>query len=140
MKGSNTSKVIRYNKILLDKRGDICHSHVACKVRPEKDDLYRTRITVTGGKIFYSGEVATPNGSLELIKLMINNVLSRPGTRFACFNINNFYLDTPLEDPEYVCIKLTDIPQEVIDEYNLTKYLRHGWIYFAIIRSTSGLK
>ena len=93
-----------------------------------------------GGYIFYPGEVATPTGSLELIKLMINSVLSQPGACFACFNIKNFYIDTSLEDQEYVRIKLTDIPQEFIDEYDLTKYVRHGCIYFVIIRSAYGLK
>ena len=39
-----------------------------------------------------------------------------------------------------VCIKLTDIRQEFIDEYDLTKYVQHGWIHFAIIRSAYGLK
>ena len=37
-------------------------------------------------------------------------------------------------------IKLTDIPQEFIDEYNLTEYVRHGLIYFSIIRSAYGFK
>ena len=71
---------------------------------------------------------------------MINSVLLQPGACFACFNIKNFYIDTSLEDQEYVRIKLTDIPQGFIDEYNLTKHVRHGWIYFDIIRSAYGLK
>ena len=57
-----------------------------------------------------------------------------------CFKIKEFYLDTPLEDPEYVHIKLTDIPQEFIDEYDLTKFKCAGWIYFAIMCLRCGLK
>jgi hypothetical protein len=34
--------------------------------------------------------------------------------------------------PEYVCIKILDIPQEFIDEYKLTGLDRDGWIYFEI--------
>jgi hypothetical protein len=79
VKGTNTFKVIRYTNNPLDKRGDICQSRVVCEVQSEKDDPNRTRITVAGEKIFYPGEVATPTGSLELIKLMSNSVLSRPG-------------------------------------------------------------
>ena len=71
---------------------------------------------------------------------MINIVLLQPGARFVCFDIKNFYLDASLEEPEYVRIKHTDIPQEFIDGYKLTKYGRHEWIYFAIIRSAYGLK
>ena len=43
-----------------------------------------------------------------------------------------FYLGTSLDRPEYVKIKLADIPQEFVDEYDLTKYARNGWLYFEI--------
>ena len=73
-----------------------------CEVRPGKDDPNRTRITVNGGNIYYNRDVATPTGSLELVKLMINSVLSCPGAKCVCFDVNIFYLDTPSEEPEYV--------------------------------------
>ena len=140
VKGTNTFRIIRYDDIPTEKRSDICHTRVVCEVRPGKEDPNRTRITVNGGDIYYDGDVATPTGSLELVKLMINSVLSRPNAQFACFDISNFYLDTPLEKPEYVRVKLTDIPQEFIDEYNLLASQRHGWVYFEIIRGCYGLK
>ena len=34
-------------------------------------------------------------------------------------DIANFYLMTPLKRPEYVKIKLRDIPEEIIVEYKL---------------------
>ena len=71
---------------------------------------------------------------------MTKSVLVQPGARFVCFDIKNFYLDTPLEILEYMCIKLTDIPQEFIDEYDLTKSERAGWIYFSILCSCYGLE
>ena len=46
---------------------------------------------------------------------MVNSVLSRKGAKFAVFDLKNFYLNTPLEWPEYAKVKLTDIPQEVIE-------------------------
>ena len=64
----------------------------------------------------------------------------QPGACCAYFDIRNIYLDTPLEDPDYVRIKHTDIQQEFIDEYDLAKYVWHGWIYFAIIRFVYELK
>ena len=36
-------------------------------------------------------------------------------------------------------IKLLDIPQEFIDEYNLTEAAQNGWIYFDILRGCYGL-
>jgi hypothetical protein len=34
-------------------------------------------------------------------------------------DISNFYLMTPLHHPEFIQIKLSDIPEEVIKEYKL---------------------
>ena len=39
-----------------------------------------------------------------------------------------------MERPEYVCIKMTDIPQEFIDKYDLTQSVHNGWIYFGVLR------
>ena len=76
---------------------------LAVKYNPKRDPN-QNHNTVTGVDILYLGEVATPTGSLELelIKLMINSVLSQPDARCACFDMNNLFFDTPLGDPEYV--------------------------------------
>ena len=34
-----------------------------------------------------------------------------------------------MEQSEYVGIKLSDIPQEFIEEYDLTQASQNGWIY-----------
>ena len=44
----------------------------------------------------------------------------------------NFYLSTQLGWPEYVNIQLSKIPQEFINEYNLTSSAHKGWVYFEI--------
>ena len=44
-----------------------------------------------------------------------------------------------MDPPEYVRIKLSDIPQEFIEEYNLTQLVQNGWIYFEILRECYGL-
>ncbi len=46
----------------------------------------------------------------------------------------------PMEDPEYIHIKITDIPEEFILEYGLAgKDDINGWIYFEICRGCYGL-
>ena len=112
---------------------------VVCEVKPHKEDPNRTRITVTGTQIFYPGDVGTPTGSLELVKLIINSVLPRRNARFVSFDFKNFYLQTPMEQSEYVRIKFSDIPQEFIEEYDLSKAAQNGWIYFEILHSCYGL-
>ena len=47
-----------------------------------------------------------------------------------CFDIENFYLITPLGRPEYIIIQLSKIPQEFIEEYNLIIFSHKGWFFF----------
>ena len=44
-----------------------------------------------------------------------------------------------MENPEYVRVKLEDIPQKFIDEYNLLENERHRWVYFEIVCGCHGL-
>ena len=44
-----------------------------------------------------------------------------------------------MEQSKYVRIKLSDIPQEFIEEYDLTKASQNGWIYFEILHGCYGL-
>ena len=77
IKGTGTFKVIRFNDIPFEKRKDICHPREACEYCPDKDDPNRTHITISGGHILVHFDVSTPTGSLELVKLTINSVISR---------------------------------------------------------------
>jgi hypothetical protein len=81
---------------------------VVCEVRPEKDDPDRTQITIGGNCICYPGDVGTNTALLELIKLLLNSVLSWKGAHFSSIELKNFYLDTPMPKPEYVHIKITN--------------------------------
>jgi hypothetical protein len=75
---------------------------VVCEVCPEKYDPNCTRITIGGNSICYPGDVGTNMASLEFVKLMLNSVLSRKGYSFSTIDLENFYLDMPIPDPEYV--------------------------------------
>jgi hypothetical protein len=137
--GTNTFCLVDYNDIPLHKGKKICHTMVVCEVHPEKDDPDRTRITIGGNRICYPGNVGTSMASLDLVKLLLNSVLSRKGARFSTIDIKNFYLDTPMPDPEYVRIKISDILDKFFTEYNLGGRDRNGWIYFEIWKGCYGL-
>ena len=70
---------------------------VLCEVKPHKEETNRTRITVAGSQISYPGDVGKPIGSLDLVKLINNSVLSRSNARFVSFDLKRFYLRTPIE-------------------------------------------
>jgi hypothetical protein len=130
--GTNTFFCIDYNNIPLHKRKEICHTMVVCEVQPDKDNPNRTRITIGGNRICYPGNVGTNTASLELLKLLLNSVLLQKGAHFSSIDLKNFYLDTPMPKPEYICIKILDIPDKFINKYKLTGLDRDGWIYFKI--------
>ncbi len=76
---------------------------------------------------------------LELLKLLLNSVHSWKGARLSSIDLKNFYLDTPIPDPEYVQIKILDIPDDFIDKYKLTGQDQDEWIYFKICQGCYGL-
>ncbi len=137
--GTNTFFLIDYQDIPAHQQKEICHTMVVCDVPPDKDNSDCTRITIGGNRICYPGDVGTNTASLELFKLLINSVLSRKGARFSSIDLKNFYLDTPMPDPEYVCIKITDISAEFIEEYKLVGRDCEGWINFKICQGCYGL-
>ncbi len=124
--GTNTFCLIDYKDIPLHKRKELCHTMVVCEVRPEKDDPDCTRITIGGNRICYPGDVGTNTALLELVKLFLNSVLSRKGARYSTIDIKNFYMDTPMPEPEYVRIKISEIPDKFFTEYNLSGCDRNG--------------
>ncbi len=137
--GTNTFFIINYHDIPAHKRKEIFHTMVVCEVCPDKDDPDRTRITIGGNRICFPGDVGTNTASLELFKLLFNSVLSCKGARFSTIDLKNFYLNMPMPDPEYVRIKISDIPAELIEEYKLAGSDRGGWIYFKICQGCYGL-
>ena len=55
------------------------------------------------------------------------------------FDVKHFYLDTPMEEPEYAQVHLKDIPQEFIDKYKLEDHVHFGLVYFEVIQGCYGL-
>jgi hypothetical protein len=138
--GTNTFFLIDYHDIPSHKQNDFCHIMVVCEVRPEKDDPDCTCITISGNCICFPGDVGTNTASLELVKLLLNSVLSCLGAHFSSIDLKNFYLDTPMPDPEYVRIKIADILAEFIEECNLLEGRDHdGWIYFELCQGCYSL-
>jgi hypothetical protein len=74
---------------------------------------------VGGNRINYPGKVATPTAEMLVAKMLFNSVISMKGAQFMTMDISNFYLMTPLHCAEFIRIKLSDIPDEVIREYKL---------------------
>ena len=122
VEGTDTFRIIQHKDIPHDRHNEITYTKFVFKYRAHEGDLNLTRITIGVNRICYPGDVGTPTGSLELFKLIISSVLSRRHVCFFAFDVSNVYLATSMDRPEFVRIRLEDIPQEFIDEYNLTLY------------------
>ena len=137
---TNTIKFIHEHQIPKIRRKDITYGQFVCTIRPEKSEKERTRFTVGGDKINYPGEVATPTADMLVAKMLINSAISTPGARCMTMDISNFYLMTPLKRPEYIKIKLSDIPDEIIKEYKLKeKATSNGFVFIEAVRGMYGL-
>ena len=140
VKGTDTIRFIHKHEVPQDRFKDVTYIKFVCTIRTEKKDPYRTRATMGGNLINYPDDVGTPTANLLLIKILLNSVISTPKAKFATADISNFYLMTPLKRPEYAKIKLSDIPEEIIEAYNLReKATPDGWVYIMVIRGMYGL-
>jgi hypothetical protein len=95
---------------------------------------------VGGDRINYPGKVATPTAKMLLAKMLFNSMISTKGVRFMTMDIPNFYLMTPLHWPEFIRIKLSDIPDEIMDKCKLKeKATKIGSIYMRAKHGMYGL-
>jgi hypothetical protein len=109
-------------------------------IRPKKAETHRTGFVVGGNRINYPGKVAAPTAKMLVAKLLFNSVISSHGARFIAMDIANFYLMNPLKRPEYVKIKLRDIPEEIIVEYKLRDIATpDGSVYIEAAKGMYGL-
>ena len=111
---------------------------VFCELKPHKEDPNRTRITVSGSQIYYPVDVGTPTGSLDLVKLIINSVLSRHNAHFFCFDLKTSTSKSRWKDLS-MCAQNSHISHQNSLKNNLTQSVQNGWIYFEILRSCYGL-
>jgi hypothetical protein len=68
------------------------------------------RLTVGGDRINYPDDCGTPTADMTLFKILVNSILSTPKAKCIMIDIKDFYLRTPMERPEYMQLKITDIP------------------------------
>ena len=78
----------------------------------------------------YPGDVSTPTACLLTAKLLINSVISTEEAEFMTLDINFLNFNTPLARYEYLRLKLSNLPDDIIEEYNLKeKTTKDGFVY-----------
>ena len=139
IKGTNTVILILKYQVPKDKK--VNYGKIVCEMKPEKEDKERTILTVGGNLLDFTSNLSSPTASVTTVKCVFNSVVSTTVERCLLADIKHFYLNNILPDPEFMCIPLKTIPQEIIDSYNLTALVdNQGWIYMSIEKGVYSLK
>ncbi|KAL7474984.1 hypothetical protein ACHAW6_000922 [Cyclotella cf. meneghiniana] len=107
---------------------DITYGCIVVNYCPQKT----TRLTVGGNLIDYPWPITTPTANLTTAKLLFNSAVSTPGAHFLTMDIKDFYINTPMECPEFMHLKLDLLPPEIVDAYSLANKAVDGWVYVQI--------
>eukprot|EP00804_Cyclotella_cryptica_P025455 CCRYP_017202-RA/>CCRYP_017202-RA protein AED:0.33 eAED:0.21 QI:0/0/0/1/1/1/3/0/788 len=137
--GTNTMFFIHKHEIPTDRLKDITFGKIVTNYCPQKLETNRTCLMVVGTYIDYPWDVATPTSGLGTAKLLFNSIISTLGATFLGMDIKNFYLNTPMDSPEYMKLKLDLIPAEIVKKYNLPEKQHNGWVYVRINLGMYGL-
>eukprot|EP00804_Cyclotella_cryptica_P014428 CCRYP_004767-RA/>CCRYP_004767-RA protein AED:0.25 eAED:0.28 QI:0/0/0/1/1/1/3/0/487 len=86
-----------------------------------------------------TGDCGTPTADMITVKILLNSVISTVNARFMTIDIKDFYLNTPMAHPEYMRLKLADIPAAIIDLYHLRDIARDGFVFVRIQKGMYGL-
>ena len=135
--GTETMFFIRRDQIPKHKK--TTYMRIVAAYRPEKSNPHRVRFTCGGDKIEYHGDVSTKTADLTTVKCHINDVLSTPDAKYMTADLSNFYLETPMDDYEYMRIPVWVVPDTIMLEYDLAKLVVNGFLYVEIRKGMYGL-
>jgi hypothetical protein len=138
IKGTDTITFVRKSDVPKNKLPT--YLRFVCEYRPHKDEKERTRATIGGNLIDYPGDKSSPTADLLTYKIHVNDIISTPDARCVNWDIENFYLETPLPEPEFAKIHLSDIPEEIITAYNLRELADDkDFVYIRVDKGMYGL-
>jgi hypothetical protein len=101
--GTNTIFYLTHDKIrCIPKDQTVPYAWIIINHRPQKDDPNQVRITVSGNLIYYPYELTTQTADMVSAKNIWNSVIITPGAKFGGADIKNMYLETTLNQYEYM--------------------------------------
>ena len=108
--------------------------------KPEKEDPYRFLICVGGDRIHCPWDCVKPTVDMITVKLLLHIILLTPNAKFMLIDIKDLYLNTPMPCYKYTRIKLSDLPDDMIRQYNLRgKLTKYGYVYTETCRGMYGI-
>ena len=87
------------------------------------------------------GILTTPTNIFTMKKFLFNSVISILDAKCMTTDVKKIYPNNNLPEPEYMKFPLSNIPQEIIDEYNrMDKVDTQGCVYIKIVKGVYILK
>ena len=102
VKPTNTIKFIRKADVPTDRMKDVTYGSFSCHLKPNKEEVNQTRLTMEGDRINYPDDCGTPTADMILFKILINSILSTPNGKCLMMDIKDFYLRTPMKQSGYM--------------------------------------
>ena len=133
-KGKNCIFVMAHKQIsqMRAKGKKPTYEQVVVDFIPQKEDPNRVRITAGGNLIKYAGELTTRTADLTTAKMLWNSVISTDEAKLMVLDIGEFYLETPMEEYEYMLMPLHLFPQHTIDQYKLQGNVQNRQVYLEV--------
>ena len=140
VEGTNTIFFIEKTAVPADRWKDVTYGRIVVDYRPDKTDTYHTIITVGGGRVNYPGDCGTTTVELTTVNLLLNSIFSKLNAKSMTIDIRYFYLNTLMDQSEYMHLKLRNFPNSVVQHYNLVENtIRVVYAYVEIKQGMYGL-
>jgi hypothetical protein len=119
-KGTDTIVFIQCKDIPNNCKCNVTYVRVCVNYHLEKEDPNRTQVTVGGNLLHYPGNCGTPTVDVITVKLHLNSVISAKNTCYCTIDLKSFYLNTPMDQPGFMRMKLSNLPPNFVKLYDLT--------------------
>jgi hypothetical protein len=139
-KGTNTIVFIGREDVPINRQKDILYGRVCINYHPEKANPNCTRLTLGSNCITYPGDCGTPTINMVMVKIHLNSVISTKGARYCTIDLKDFYINTPMARPEFMPMKLAELPEEFTRIYKLHDLANaNGFVSIKIQKGMHGL-
>ena len=140
VKGNDVVDFIDYKDVPQNKI--VTYANMVCDIRPLKTEKYRVRLTVGGDRLQYPDDTASPAATLLETKLLLNSTISQSAqnARFMTIDIKDFFLQTIMENSEYMKIHAKYFLDDIRQKYNIEEKIHNNYVYCKIKRGMYGLK
>jgi hypothetical protein len=136
--GTHTCFFIDLKNVPNDRK--VTYGKIVSDYKSHKKEKERVRLTVGVNILNYPGDVATSTADITAFIILISITLSTKVAAMMMVYIKNYYIGTPLPRFEYMKMRLSRFPEEIIQKYNLNALAVNSWLYIEIRKGMYGLK